>query len=206
MLKGPLKLALLIVGSVVAVVLLYVGVTFVQVWMTSHANDPHPADAALVFGTAANYESPRADLEGRLQRALELYQQGLVPLIAVTGGKKPGDKFTEAQISANWLEMRHVPKPAIVLGDGVDTWQNVQDVAPQLHAKGVKTVLVVTDGFHEDRAMAITSDFGFLPSATPSEASPIHGAAEFGYLAKEAVEVAVGRIVGYGTLSSWEHP
>jgi uncharacterized SAM-binding protein YcdF (DUF218 family) len=203
MLFAPIKLALKILGVVLAVGLLYVGVTFVQVWMTSHANDPHPADAILVFGTAANYLTPAPDLEARLDRALQLYQSGLAPVVAVTGGKRPGDRYTEGQISATWLESQTngVPKSAIVIGSGSDSWDNVGSVAPALRVRGVHSVLVVTDPFHEDRAMAIVSSYGFSPSPTPSQHSPIRGAAELGYLVKESVEVAAGRIIGYGTLS-----
>ena len=205
MLLWPFKLALKIFGAVLAVLLIYVSVTFVQVWLTSRQHDPHRADAALVFGTAANYLTPAPDLEARLERAVTLYDRGYVPIIAVTGGKRRGDRYTEAQISATWLEARGVPSPQIVVGGGADTWQNVGSVAPVLRTRGVKTVLVVTDGFHEDRAMAITSSYGFSPSPTPSQHSPIRGPATLGYLVKEAVEVSVGRIIGYGYLSRIDH-
>jgi len=207
MLLAPVRLALKILGIILAFLLVYVGVTFVQVWMTSHANDPHPADAILVFGTAANYLTPAPDLEARLERALALYQSGLAPVVAVTGGKRPGDLYTEGQISAKWLETqpKGVPRSAIVIGSGADSWDNVGSVAPELRARGVHSVLVVTDPFHEDRAMAIVSSYGFSPSPTPSQHSPIHGVAELGYLIKESVEVAVGRIIGYGTLSHLDH-
>jgi uncharacterized SAM-binding protein YcdF (DUF218 family) len=205
MLLWPFRLAFRIVGAVLALLLLYLLITFVQVWLTSHKDEPHPADAALVFGTAANYLTPAPDLQARLERALSLYNQGLVPLVAVTGGKKPGDRFTEAQISATWLEGMGVPANKIVEGSGYDTWTNVETVAPALHALNVATVLVVTDAFHEYRAMAITSDFGFSPSPTPSLHTPISGAATFTFLVKESVEVAIGRIVGYGRLSGFTH-
>jgi uncharacterized SAM-binding protein YcdF (DUF218 family) len=125
--------------------------------------------------------------------------------VSVTGGKKPGDLYTEAQISATWLESMGVPSTAIVLGGGADSWDNVQSVASQLKAMGVSTVLVVTDPFHEDRAMAIVSSFGFSPSPTPSQHSPIRGFATVGYLVKEAAEVGIGRIIGYGELSRIAH-
>jgi uncharacterized SAM-binding protein YcdF (DUF218 family) len=207
MLLAPVKLALKITGAILAVILVYIAVTFVQVWLTSRANDPHPADAILVFGTAANYLTPAPDLEARLERALQLYQRGLAPIVAVTGGKRPGDLFTEGQISATWLEAQPngVPKDAIIIGGGADSWDNVGSVAPALRARGVQSILVVTDPFHEDRAMAIVSSYGFSPSPTPSEHSPIHGVAELGYLIKESVEVAVGRIIGYGALSQLDH-
>jgi len=207
MLLAPLKLALKILGAILAVILVYIAVTFVQVWLTSRANDPHPASAILVFGTAANYLTPAPDLKARLDRALELYQEGLAPIIAVTGGKRPGDLYTEGEISATWLESQPhgVPKSAIVIGGGADSWDNVGSVAPALRTDGVHSVLVVTDPFHEDRAMAIVSSYGFSPSPTPSQHSPIRGAAELGYLIKESVEVAVGRIIGFGTLSHLDH-
>jgi uncharacterized SAM-binding protein YcdF (DUF218 family) len=201
----PFRLVFKILGAVLAVCLLYVCVTFVQVWLTSRQDDPHPADAILVFGTAANYVTPGVDLWLRLERSLSLYDDHLAPIIAVTGGKRPGDRSTEAQISARWLETHGVPSSAIVLGSGSDTWNNVSSVAPALRQHRVVTVLTVTDPFHEDRAMAITSSFGFSPSPTPSIRSPIGGASLVLYFAKEAVEVAAGRILGYQTLSGIPH-
>jgi vancomycin permeability regulator SanA len=204
MLLWPFKVVFKIIGLVLAVLLVYFSVTFLQVWLTSRHNDPHKADAALVFGTAANLTTPAPDLQARLDRALALYDNGDVPLIAVTGGAG-GDPETEAQISATFLEGLGVPKSSIVLGSGDDSWQNVGSVAHRLHQLGVKTVLVVTDPFHEDRAMAIVSSYGFDPSPTPSLHSPIRGFATLGYLVKESVEVGIGRIVGYGALSRVFH-
>lgn len=205
MILWPFRLAFKILGAVLALCLLYVAVTFVQVWLTSRENNAHRADAILVFGTAANLYTPGVDLTARLTRALALYDDHLAPLIAVTGGKLHGDLFTEAQISERWLEQRHVPMSAIVVGNGADTWDNVASVAPALKLDGVASVLVVTDPFHEDRAMAITSSFGFSPSATPSLRSPIGGFSLVLYFAKEAVEVALGRVVGYQTLRGFPH-
>jgi uncharacterized SAM-binding protein YcdF (DUF218 family) len=201
----PFRLIFKVLGAVFAACLLYVCVTFVQVWLTSKQDDPHPADAILVFGTAANYVTPGVDLEMRLERSLALYHDHLAPIIAVTGGKRPGDRYTEAQISAMWLEDRGVPKSAIIEGSGSDTWNNVSSIAPMLRQHHVVTVLDVTDPFHEDRAMAITSSFGFSPSPTPSLRSPIGGVGLALYFAKESVEVAVGRIIGYQTLAGLPH-
>jgi uncharacterized SAM-binding protein YcdF (DUF218 family) len=201
----PFRLIFKIVGAILAVCLLYVSVTLVQVWLTSRQDDPHPANAILVFGTAANYTTPGVDLQARLARALSLFDAHLAPIIAVTGGKRPGDLYTEARISAMWLEANGVPPRAIILGGGADTWDNVASIAPKLKARGVVTVLTVTDPFHEDRAMAITSSFGFSPSPTPSLHSPIGGFSLVLYFVKEAVEVAAGRIVGYHALAGLPH-
>lgn len=201
----PFRLVIRIVALLVSIALVYVAVTLVQVWLTSRDDDPHQAQAVLVFGTAANYDSPAPDLLARLERALSLYDAHLAPLVVVTGGKLPADRYTEAQISAQWLEARGVPKTHVLLGGGSDTWENANSVADAMHALGVHSVLVVTDPFHEDRAMAIVSGFGFSVSPTPSLHSPIGGFSLVPYFLKEAVEVAAGRIVGYHALSDWTH-
>ena len=62
-----------------AVIVLYFGVTLVQVWLTSRQYDPHPAGAILVMG-AAQYDCvPSPDLQARLDEALEALPGGLRP-------------------------------------------------------------------------------------------------------------------------------
>ena len=73
-----------------AVIVLYFGVTLVQVWLTSRQYDPHPAGAILVMG-AAQYDCvPSPDLQARLDQAATLYHQGYAHLIMVTGEQAAG--------------------------------------------------------------------------------------------------------------------
>jgi uncharacterized SAM-binding protein YcdF (DUF218 family) len=76
-------------------------------------------------------------------------------------------------------------------------------VTDAMKARGIRTVLSVTDGFHEYRAMAILSDHGFQPAASPSTTSPIKNSKAMPYFFKEAAEAALGRVVGYQLLSQW---
>ena len=64
-------------------------------------------------------------------------------------------------------------------------------MATELRARGVTTLLVVTDPFHEDRAMAIAATFGFEPMPDPTPTSPITGWRTLPYVLKETVAVAV---------------
>ena len=202
LLRWVLRVCVVLAASVV----LYVSVTAVQVWLTSRQTSENHANAIVVFGTAEYNGVPSADLEARLNETLALYQLGRAPLIAVTGGKQPGDLYSEAGVSAAYLHIHGVPLSKIVVGGGSDTYQNVQSITPGLQDQGVKTVLVVTDPFHEDRAMAILTTFGFSPSPDPTTSSPITGWATVPYFAKETIAVSAGRLVGYGRLSSTSHP
>ncbi|HMK62786.1 MAG TPA: YdcF family protein [Acidimicrobiales bacterium] len=205
MLLAPFRWAVRIVVLVLAVVVGYFAVTLVQVWLTGRHYDPHPAGAILVMG-AAQYDCvPSPDLRARLDQAATLYHQGDAHLIMVTGSKEPGDKCTEAQSGARYLEeVKGVPASAILEAGGDDSWQNIADATPVLDTHHATVVLVTTDPFHEDRSMAIASDMGLRPSPTPTQASPITGWASVPYYLKEALGVGLGRIIGFNHLE-WLH-
>jgi uncharacterized SAM-binding protein YcdF (DUF218 family) len=202
----PIKIAIRVMAIAAVVVVGYFGVTAVQVWLTSRAHSSVTADAILVMGSAEYDGQPSPDLRARLNEALALFEQRRARIIAVTGSKEAGDAFTEAGVSAAFLHANGVPRGAIVVGGGSDSYENVSSVAPELKARGVVTVLVVTDPFHEDRSMAIASTFGFTPYPSPTTTSPITGWSTVPYFAKETLAVAAGRVVGYGVLSNAAHP
>jgi uncharacterized SAM-binding protein YcdF (DUF218 family) len=202
---GPLRLALKIVGAIIGVVALYFAITFVQIWHTGRQHSSNDAEAILVFGTAEDDGRPSPELADRLGHTLALFESGRAPLVAVTGGKRAGDLFTEAGVSATWLVAHGVPRQDIVVGGGDDTWQNVSSVAPALKRRGVTTVLTVTDPFHEYRAMAITSDHGLTPYPSPVTNSAVGGTDLLTHYVKETLEVGVARVVGYENLSHWLH-
>jgi uncharacterized SAM-binding protein YcdF (DUF218 family) len=181
-------------------VLGYLAVTAVQVWLTSRHSEARPAQAAVVMGAAQYDGVPSPDLAARLQDADTLWHRGLVPLLVVTGYKEPGDQFTEAEASKTWLVAHGVPAGAVIEVGGDDSWANLADAAAVLHERGLDRVLIVTDGFHEDRSLAIATNVGLEAWPVPATSSPIRGWSTVPYFAKETLGVALGRIVGYERL------
>jgi uncharacterized SAM-binding protein YcdF (DUF218 family) len=200
---GPFKLVVRIISTLLSIVIIYFAVTFVQIWLTGHEHSTRHAQAILVFGTTEDNGTPSPELQARLDEALVLWHKGRAPWIAVTGGKRPGDTFTEAGVSAAYLEGKGVPASKILEGSGTNTWQNVSTVVQKLKSHHIKTVLTVTDPFHEDRAMAISSSQGLTPYPSPVRNSPTVKHSLWKYYAKETFEVGIGRIIGYGRFSSW---
>jgi uncharacterized SAM-binding protein YcdF (DUF218 family) len=188
---------------VVLVIVVYLVVTLVQVYLTGREYDPHRAGAIVVMGAAQYDGVPSPALKARLDEALTLYRRHDAPLLVTTGSKQPGDRYTEAQSGARYLETMGVPPDAVVQAGGNDSWQNLSDAAALLHLRGMHTALIVTDPFHEDRSLAIATDVGLSPSPTPTHSSPITGWSTVPYYAKETIGVAVGRIIGYQYLHAF---
>jgi uncharacterized SAM-binding protein YcdF (DUF218 family) len=204
MLLAPVRWALRLGALVVALIVLYFAVTLVQVWLTSRDYAPRPAGAILVMGAAQYNCVPSPDLRARLDEALSLYREGYAHLIMVTGNKQPGDKCTEAETGARYLETKGVPAADILQAGGDNSYENVADAAPELKSHGVRVVLVTTDPFHEYRSMAISSGLGLSPFPTPTQTSPISGWSTVPYFVKETVGVGFGRLIGYDNLE-WLH-
>jgi uncharacterized SAM-binding protein YcdF (DUF218 family) len=182
-------------------IVLYFVVTGVQVWLTSRQSSSARAGAIVVMGAAQYNGVPSPDLRSRLNEALSLYRRGLAPLIVVTGYKEAGDRYTEAQAGARFLEDHGVPSSAVLEVGGSDSYENLADANVVLRPRGAFSVLIATDPFHEDRSMAIASGMGLVPYPTPTRTSPITGISTAPYFLKEAVAVGLGRVMGYRALS-----
>jgi uncharacterized SAM-binding protein YcdF (DUF218 family) len=192
------KLLFKLVVGLVAAVVLYLVVTFVQVWRAANDDQARQAEAIVVFGTAQYNGVPSPVLAARLDHAIELYRRDLAPVIVVTGGNQPGDQFTEATASANYLIQRGVPDDDVLREvSGTSSWQSLASVANFLGDRSIREVLLVSDPFHSLRIQAMASELGLDGHPSPTTTSPIRGMSEARYMARETVAVAVGRVIGF---------
>ena len=140
-----------VLASVLLVVLAagYYALTLYQVHRTGRTDEARPVDAIVVMGAAQYDGRPSAQLQARLDHVVTLWAQGLAPLVVVTGGKQPGDRFTEAEASTAYLVERGVPAEAIVAENTSRTSYDALVGAQSLLAeRGATRVLIVSDPFH----------------------------------------------------------
>jgi uncharacterized SAM-binding protein YcdF (DUF218 family) len=196
--RWPRRL-LFVVFALFLVGLLYLFVTYLQVRRQEGRDEARKADAIMVLGAAQFNGKPSPVLEARLSHAFDLWQQGLAPIIVVTGGKQPGDKFTEASSGAQYLIARGVPDTAIRREvQGKTSWESIAASARFLKAEGKTRVLLVSDPYHSLRIKGIAAEVGLTPYSSPTRTSPELYVRS--HEIKETFGVAVGRIIGYRRL------
>ncbi len=167
-----------VVTGIVVAVLLYFAVTttLVAVWM---GKDEHPkVDAIVVLGAAQYDGRPSAIYAARLEHAVDLYHSGVAPLIVFTGGKEPGDRFTEGGSGARWAVQHGIPSGATLVEDSSrTTYENLAGAKrvldARLHSGKHPRVVVVSDPFHMFRAMKQAGDLGFRAYPSPTRTSPV---------------------------------
>jgi uncharacterized SAM-binding protein YcdF (DUF218 family) len=179
----------------------YYLVTLFQVWSTGRSDQARPVDAIVVLGAAQYDGRPSPLLAARLDHVVELWNAELAPKVVVTGGKQPGDRFTEADASRRYLVERGVPDAAIVeeheSHNSYDSLVGVRDVL----GRGAR-ILLVSDPFHSLRIRLTSQELGMVAYVSPTRTSPIRGTEAFGKELKEAAGVSVGRVIGFRRLLS----
>jgi uncharacterized SAM-binding protein YcdF (DUF218 family) len=185
-------------SAAILAVVLYVCVVSVTVVSAGIRDDERKADAIVVMGAAQYDGRPSKLLEARLSHAFDVWQnQNRAPIIAVTGGKQEGDRFTESEASAQWLMDKGV-NPDVILQENVgqSTWQSLNELVPILKEKSIKNVIMVTSDWHASRSALTLEEMGFSVSTS---ATPSNGASLRRWF-RESAGVAIGRIIGFEKL------
>ena len=191
-----------VLGAVVLAVLAvgYVALTFVQVWQASRQDHAAPAEAIVVLGAAQYDGRPSPALEQRLDHALELYDEGLAPVVVVTGGRIEGDRFTEATAGYNYLRERGVPDEAIRKEvQGSSTYESLAATARFLREEGISEVLLVSSPAHALRIEGIAEAVGLDATVSPAD-----GSTSLPSLLRETAAVSLGRVIGYRRLERFD--
>jgi vancomycin permeability regulator SanA len=190
-------------GAVLLVALVYVTITFTQVWSASRQNEAVPAEAIVVLGAAQYDGRPSPVLRARLDHVVSLYADGIAPLVVVTGGSQKGDRFTEAAASAAYLSDHGVPGGAIERETtGSTSYESLAATARFLRERDITEVVLVSDPFHAYRIGAISREVGMHAAVSPTPSSAINGTERWRHLLKETGAVSVGRIIGYRRLDA----
>ena len=163
--------------GLLVLVLAYFAVTTTLVarWM---GKDERPkVDAIVVLGAAQYDGRPSAIYEARLEHAVDLWRDEVAPVLVFTGGKEPGDRFTEGGSGARWARQRGVPETAVLTEErSRTTYQNLAGAKRALERRnpgGQHRIVVVSDPFHMFRAVRQAADLGMDAYPSPTRTSPL---------------------------------
>jgi len=181
---------------VVVVPLGYLAVTFITVWRAAHHDGARSADAIVVLGAAQYDGRPSPALKARLDHVMDLWHRDSTAHVVVTGGKQPGDRFTEATASATYLRAQGIPEEKILREvNGRSSFQSLADSAAFLKQRRLTRVVLVSDAYHAARIEGIAGEVGLDATVSPTPAS--RDAADIARYTKETLAVAASRIFGF---------
>jgi len=180
---------------------MFVCLNIVQVWSVGRSSSARQVDAIVVMGVAQYDGRPSPQLQARLDHVLTLWNMGVAKLVVTTGGNQPGDRFTEARASADYLIASGIPESAISMEDiGATTLQSLQGVAEIMKSRGLTSVEIVTDPYHALRSRLIAQDLGLSAYVSPTENSAVTGGAEKRRMINEGLGLSLAHVIGFHAL------
>ena len=193
-----------VVGLLVAISSVYGSINLAQVWWVGRSDQATAVDAIVVLGVAQYDGRPSPQLQARLDHALTLLQEGAAPLVITTGGNQPGDRFTEAEASANYLinglGIEYQAVEILQENTGSTTRESLIGVRDIMKARGLHSVLIVTDPYHSLRSRLIAQDLGLVAYVSPTRTSPLRGASAVSRHVREALGVSIAHLIGFANL------
>jgi uncharacterized SAM-binding protein YcdF (DUF218 family) len=185
-----------LISAVVLVVLLVVGATAVSVWWVARQDDRPVSDVIIVLGASQFDGRPSSVFKARLQHARALFEQGVAPRVLTVGGGAPGDRTTEAEAGAAFLEERDVVTVAVP--EGRNTLESLEAAQEVMAAEGWTTAVVVTDPWHSLRSRTMARDQGIDAQTSPTRAGPSvrTRGTQLRYIARETAAYLYYRALG----------
>ena len=136
--------------------LLYLGWQGISIHSYGFRDDGRRADCAIVLGTAAWHHKPSPVFQERLNHAIELFKQGRVKAIVLTGGFGDGAPMAESQVAKTYCLERGIPEEALHLETRSQTTvENLAEAEKLLKEQGMTSALIVSDPWHLKRGVLI---------------------------------------------------
>jgi uncharacterized SAM-binding protein YcdF (DUF218 family) len=157
----------------------------------------HSADAIVVFGAAEYSGRPSPVLRARLDHALELFEEGLAPVVITTGGAASDPSFSEGGVGRDYLIRHGVPERDLIAEmQASDTAQSAARVAVIMHANDWHSCIAVSDAYHVFRIKRLLEHEGIGPVyEAPRPDSRPHGVTQRMYaVLREACSYLVWRM------------
>ena len=190
--KLPPGLGNQILRGVLITVIVAWSVSAASVLLWGARDRARTSDAIVVLGAAQYVGRPSPVLRARLDHALDLWQRGLAPRLIFTGGTGVGDTTSEAAVSRNYALKHGVPDTAILMeNEGRTTRESLAAVSVIMHARQMRTAILVSDPFHMLRLRILSTQYGVDAYTSPTKTSPISAnkAQAFAYVLSESIKV-----------------
>ena len=147
-------------------------------------------DTLVVLGASQWNNQPSPVFKSRLDHAVDLYKDSYAPNIILTGGVGEGEVSSESSVGREYLISKGINKDVIYIEEqGRTSWQSLNQVARILKKQNLRSVILVSDGFHMMRLKKMAADLNIESYASPVKTGPVtkNKFEEFKYILRETL-------------------
>jgi uncharacterized SAM-binding protein YcdF (DUF218 family) len=154
---------------IIALASLYIIANAISICRYGKIDEKCKADVAIVLG-AATYDGKVSPVyQERINHAIDLYVNGYIKKIIMTGGKAKGNSVSDAYAAKQYAISKGVLDEDILLEEkSAITQENLSNTKIVMNENGMKTAILVSDPLHMKRSMLLAKDIGIKAYSSPT--------------------------------------
>ena len=158
-----------ITAAMLAALMVYIAANTASIYIYAEMDEKRAADTAIILGTAADESGPSPVYRERINHGIELYNDGYVGKLIMTGGTGEGNTHSDAYIAKQYAVSQGIPDGDILTEDtSTITQENLENSKLIMDENGFDTAIIVSDPLHMRRAMLLARDAGITAYSSPT--------------------------------------
>ncbi|MBR2589404.1 MAG: YdcF family protein [Clostridia bacterium] len=166
------KIIKIILKISILAVLVYLIATSATILYYAHTDNQQKSDVAIVLGAGTINNEASPVFKERVNHAVNLYKEGTVSKIIITGGLGEGSVLADSQVAKQYaLSLGVSDKDVLTEEESTITQENLVNAAEIMRENGFKSAVIVSDPLHMARAMLMAKDAGIQAVSSPTPTS-----------------------------------
>ena len=176
-----------ITAAMLAALMVYIAANTASICIYAERDEKRAADTAIILGAAADESGPSPVYRERINHGIELYNDGYVGKLIMTGGTGEGNTHSDAYIAKQYAVSQGIPDGDILTEDtSTITQENLENSKLIMDENGFDTAIIVSDPLHMRRAMLLARDAGITAYSSPTPTTMyVSAKTKFPFLARE---------------------
>lgn len=155
-----------------AVIFIYIAANTVSICLFSMMDQKCRADVAIILGASTSNGEVSPVYRERINHGIELYREGYVDKLIVTGGIGEGNNQSDASAAKQYAVSCGIPEMDILTEDtSTITQENLENAKEIMEEHDYYTAIIVSDPLHMRRAMLLAEDTGMSAYSSPTPTS-----------------------------------
>ena len=158
--------------SVISIIIVYIIINTISIYSFSLKDQKRKADVAIILGASTSNGTVSPVYQERLNHGIDLYREGYVDKLIVTGGIGEGNDQSDAYAAKQYAISQGIPATDILAEDtSTITQENLENSKTIMEQNKYSTAIIVSDPLHMRRAMLLAKDARISAYSSPTQTS-----------------------------------
>lgn len=158
--------------AVLILIIAYIAANVISICSFSTKEQKQKSDAAIILGASTSNGEVSSVYQERINHGIDLYNEGYVDKLIVTGGVGKGNDKSDAYAAKQYAVLQGVPETDILTEDtSTITQENLGNSKLIMNENKYSTAIIVSDPLHMRRAMLLAEDTGINAYSSPTQTS-----------------------------------